>query len=207
MQEIGTAAAAGSLFFGGLTRLIGGGKRVKIPEVKGNSTEESFDEIRKRVLKNIDDSRLAREASGYKEWASSIDEGASKAESIPKRPSWRQSELDVQSDFPEYSPQKSFIDGDEVPYGTKGSSRPDFYKEGASIEVKNYKVTTPEGRSRLVNNISKQVNKRIKDLPSGTSQTIIIDVRGQNVSNDVLRSIRDKILEKSDVNVNIQFKR
>ncbi|VYT97218.1 hypothetical protein [Clostridium tertium] len=134
-------------------------------------------------------------------------EGVSTPESIPKRPSWRQSELDVQSDFPDYNPQKSFIDGDEVPYGTKGSSRPDFYKEGASIEVKNYKVTTSEGRSRLINNISNQVNKRITDLPSGTSQTIIIDVRGQNVSNDVLRSIRDKILEKSNVNVNIQFKR
>jgi tetratricopeptide (TPR) repeat protein len=139
--------------------------------------------------------------------AVTIDKGISNPESIPKRPSWRQSELDVQSDFPEYNPQKSFIDGDEVPYGTKGSSRPDFYKEGASIEVKNYKITTSEGRSRLINNISNQVNKRITDLPSGTAQTIIIDVRGQNVSNDVLRSIRDKILEKSNVNVNIQFKR
>ncbi|CEK35514.1 hypothetical protein UMC2_38321 [[Clostridium] sordellii] len=59
----------------------------------------------------------------------------------------------------------------------------------------------------MIRNISGQVNKRIKDLPAGTSQTIIIDVRGQNVSNDVLRSIRDKILEKSNVDVNIQFKR
>ncbi|MBE6049512.1 MAG: hypothetical protein E7214_02340 [Clostridium sp.] len=77
--------ATGSLFFGGLTRLIGGGKGIKIPEVKGNSTEESFDEIRKRVLKNIDDSRLAREASGYKKWASSIDEGSSKTEQVISR--------------------------------------------------------------------------------------------------------------------------
>lgn len=133
--------------------------------------------------------------------------GANKPESIPKRPSWRQSELDVESEFPDYNPQKSFIDGKEVPYGTKGSSRPDCYKKGASIEVKNYKITTTEGRSRLINNISKQVNKRITDLPDGTIQTVIVDVRGQDVSNDILKSIRDKILEKSNTNVNIQFKR
>lgn len=134
-------------------------------------------------------------------------QGAAEAENIPNRPSWRQSELDVQSDFPDYDPQKSFIDGGEVPYGTKGSSRPDFYTDGSSIEVKNYKITTSEGRSRLINNISNQVNKRITDLPDGTSQTIIIDARGQDVSNEILRNIRDSIIEKSNTNVTIQFKR
>ena len=34
------------------------------------------------MLKNIDDSRLAREASGYKNWTSSINDGGSKAESV-----------------------------------------------------------------------------------------------------------------------------
>lgn len=138
---------------------------------------------------------------------SNIAEDISKSKKVPKRPSWRKSELDVQLEFPEHAPQKSFIDGKEVPYGTKGSSRPDFYKKGSSIEVKNYKVTTPEGRSRLIRNVTNQINKRINDLPEKTGQTIIIDVRGQNVSNDVLRGIRDKILEKSEVDVNIQFKR
>jgi len=54
------------------------------------------------------------------------------------RPSWRQSEIDIGKEYPEYSAQKSFKNGKEVPYGTKGSSRPDFYREGFSIEVKNY---------------------------------------------------------------------
>lgn len=94
-----------------------------------------------------------------------------------------------------------------MPYGTSGSSRPDFYTNGHSIEVKNYDVTSSGGRSRLVNNVSNQVNKRINDLPSGTSQTVIIDVRGQNVSNDVLRGIRDSITEKTGGNVQIQFMR
>jgi len=48
--------------------------------------------------------------------------GAGGAESL-KRPSWRQSELDVQKSYPDYEPQKSFKNGQEVPYGTRGSTR------------------------------------------------------------------------------------
>ena len=54
-------------------------------------------------------------------------------EQIPRnieesRPTWRQSELDVGKDYEGYDAQKSFINGEEVPYGTKGSVRPEFYK-------------------------------------------------------------------------------
>jgi Pre-toxin TG len=122
------------------------------------------------------------------------------------RPSWRQSEIDIGKEYPEYSAQKSFKNGKEVPYGTKGSSRPDYYKEGFSIEVKNYKIITPEGRSRLVNNISTQFEKRLGDLPRGTKQTVIIDIRGQNVSEEILDDLYDKIMKKTNGKVNIRFK-
>ncbi|MED4906382.1 pre-toxin TG domain-containing protein [Parageobacillus thermoglucosidasius] len=122
------------------------------------------------------------------------------------RPSWRQSEIDIGKEYPEYSTQKSFKNGKEVPYGTKGSSRPDYYKKGFSIEVKNYKITTPEGRSRLVNNISTQFEKRLSDLPRGTKQTVIIDIRGQNVSEEILDDLYDKIMKKTNGKVNIRFK-
>lgn len=49
-----------------------------------------------------------------------------------------------------------FLDGKEVPYGTKGSVRPDYYKVGSSVDLKNYNVETALGRSNLANNISKQ---------------------------------------------------
>ncbi|MDF2068559.1 hypothetical protein [Bacillus sp. Cr_A10] len=88
------------------------------------------------------------------------------------RPSWKQSEIDVEKDFPEYNAQKSFKDGKEVPYGEKGSSRPDLYQTGHIIEVKNYKITTSSGRSRLVNNVSKQVEKRLSDLPNDTKHLL-----------------------------------
>ena len=126
---------------------------------------------------------------------------------IPKRPSWRQSETDAQKSYPDYEPQKSFKNGQEVPYGTKGSTRPELYNSGHSIEVKNYRVETSSGQNNLINNVSKQIQSRTPNLPEGTRQTVIIDLRGQNVSNEVLKSIRSKILEKSGIGVEIIFKR
>lgn len=115
-----------------------------------------------------------------------------------KRPTWRQSELDVgkQLDGQGYSAQKSFKNGVEVPYGTKGSVRPEYYKAGTSVEVKNYNVETPAGRASLERNVVNQATQRTKDLPVGTTQKLTIDVRGQNVSraqmNEVLTNIETK---------------
>ncbi|WP_240310309.1 DUF4280 domain-containing protein [Listeria goaensis] len=133
--------------------------------------------------------------------------GGSGAKNVPKRPSWRQSEIDAELDYKGYDSQKSFLNGEEVPYGTKGSSRPELYKQGHSIEVKNYNVQTSSGQNNLINNVSKQIKERLTNLPTGTNQTILIDVRGQNVTNDALKYIRSKILEKSGGNVEIIFKR
>lgn len=71
------------------------------------------------------------------------------------RPTWRQSEVDAAKDFPDYDAQKSFINGEEVPYGTKGSVRPDYYKNGYSVDIKNCNVESASGRSNLARNIEK----------------------------------------------------
>ena len=133
-------------------------------------------------------------------------------EQIPRnieesRPTWRQSELDVGKDYEGYDAQKSFINGEEVPYGTKGSVRPEFYKNGHSVEVKNYNVETSSGRNSLINNVSSQIKKRLTNLPEGTEQTVVIDVRGQEYNLEILRDIKNKIIEKSDYNAEILFKR
>ena len=133
-------------------------------------------------------------------------------EQIPRnieesRPTWRQSELDVGKDYEGYDAQKSFINGEEVPYGTKGSVRPEFYKNGHSVEVKNYNVETSSGRNSLINNVSSQIKKRLTNLPEGTEQTVVIDVRGQDYNLEILRDIKNKIIEKSGYNAEILFKR
>jgi hypothetical protein len=115
------------------------------------------------------------------------------------RPSWRASEQAVGSKLgPEYSAQKSFKNGNEVPYGTKGSTRPDFYARGNSIEVKNYSVTTAAGQSRLIDNVANQAIQRARELPKGTRQSVTIDVRGQSLSIADSASILQKIVQKSN---------
>lgn len=126
---------------------------------------------------------------------------------LPNRPTWRKSELDTQTRYLGYAPQKSFKDGIEVTCGTKGSSKPDFYKPGHSIEVKNYSLKTKRGQSNLVNNVSRQVNSRIKNLPIGTKQHIVVDIRGQIISGEIMKSVRRRILEKCKVKVTIYFRR
>ena len=83
-----------------------------------------------------------------------------------------------------------------MPYGTAGSSRPELYQTGSSIEVKNYNVQTSSGRNNLINNVCKQIEQRVSNLPKGTIQTILIDVRGQTVTEEILKSISSSILEK-----------
>ena len=98
------------------------------------------------------------------------------------------------------------MDGKEVPYGTKGSVRPDYYKEGSSVDIKNYNVETATGRSNLANNISKQYYQRITHLPQGTKQSVLIDVRGQNVSNVELEILYNSIMEKTNNGITVYFK-
>jgi len=122
----------------------------------------------------------------------------------PKRPSWRQSEIDAAKKHPNHSTQKSFKGGKEVPYGTKGSTRPDLHENGHSIEVKNYKIDNPQGKSRLKKELTRQYNDRVKELPPNTKQTAIIDTRGQNISLKELKNLKNDI-QKNAKNLKIIF--
>ncbi|NML35487.1 hypothetical protein [Paraburkholderia antibiotica] len=54
----------------------------------------------------------------------------------------------------------SYKDGEQVPYGTPGSVRPDFVAQDgtASFEVKNYNIAT--NSSGLINNVANQAVQR-----------------------------------------------
>ena len=134
-------------------------------------------------------------------------ESGSKGGSATSRPTWRQSELDAATDFPGYADQKSFINGKEVSYGTKGSVRPDYYKEGFSVDIKNYNIENASGRSNLARNIEKQYYQRIENLPNGTKQSVMIDIRGQSVSDEVLSELYDEIMRRTNNGVEILFKK
>jgi filamentous haemagglutinin family N-terminal domain len=114
------------------------------------------------------------------------------------RPGHRQSEIDVGKDLGEgWREQVTFKDGKEVPYGTKGSVRPDWCQGNiCSVEVKNYNIE--KNQSGLINNVSKQAVERQKNLPEGMRQDIVIDIRGQNVSATERVKIVKGIVDKSN---------
>ena len=128
------------------------------------------------------------------------------------RPTWKQSELDAKKNYPDYESQKSFMWSSEknevidVDYGTKGSVRPDYYKNGYSVDVKNYNIETSRGRNSLTYNIQKQYFQRLKNLPLGTKQSVLIDIRGQKYTNEMLFSLSDRIMEKTNDGIEIIFK-
>jgi len=88
----------------------------------------------------------------------------------------------------------------------KGSIRPDYYKPGHCVDIKNYNVTTSSGRSRLVENIRKQYWQRKEFFGPGTKQTFVIDVRGQSVTDDILIDLQNAIYNETETLVEIIFK-
>lgn len=127
-----------------------------------------------------------------------------------ERPTWQQSEEDATKYFKKhgkFEPQQSFKNGKPAKYGTKGSVRPDLYKEGTSIDVKNYNVESAKGRYNLVRNIKRQYYQRLEHLPPGTNQKVLIDVRGQNVSYADLKAVRKDIMNSTENGIKVMFKK
>ncbi|MFF7707574.1 hypothetical protein [Pseudomonas sp. NPDC007930] len=100
----------------------------------------------------------------------------------PVRPTPQKSEIDVGADLGTGArPQVSYKNGQEVPYGTSGSVRPDWcIGNVCSVEVKNYNIAN--NQSGLISNVSKQVLQRAENLPQGMQQQVVIDIRGQAVT-------------------------
>lgn len=93
--------------------------------------------------------------------------------------------------------QTSYLNGKIVPYGTRGSVRPDLTVCGEiSCEVKSYDLSA--SYSRLVRNISTQAIKRSNHLPEGMVQNIYIDITGQSVSREMRFDIQDEIVRRTN---------
>jgi hypothetical protein len=126
------------------------------------------------------------------------------------RPLPATSEVDVGAGLPAGSrPQISFKGGKEVSSGTPGSVRPDWCVGNVcSVEVKNYNIAS--NSNGLINNVSQQALERTANLPTGMTQTIVIDVRGQVLTAQQEFAIRQAIVQKSNGIINpsdISFKR
>jgi hypothetical protein len=65
-----------------------------------------------------------------------------------------------------------------------------------SIEVKNYNIET--NQNALINNVVKQAEERATNLPTGMTQKVKIDIRGQSVSETQQKAIKEAIAKKSN---------
>ncbi len=108
--------------------------------------------------------------------------------------------------------QKSYLAGQERTYGTLGSTRPDLVRtvrgKLEAIEVKNYdlKANMPQ----LVTTLKDQVAQRVRDLPPGTRQRIVLDVRGRGYTAKELREYSARLkaeLRSIDPKIIIDFMR
>ena len=125
-----------------------------------------------------------------------------KAEEIEnKRPTSRESEIEAKERYGGEE-QQSYKDGKEVPYGTPGSTRPDLVVEDpetgklTAIEVKNYDLSDENNVDKLCDELKRQVEDRKNNMPEGTEQIIVLDIRGQDLSQDKKDEVANKIKEK-----------
>lgn len=121
------------------------------------------------------------------------------------RRTWRQSEMVAEMLFPDYLPQHSFMDRIDSSPRKKGSVKPDLYGNGRSIEVKNYNLSSEKNTYEMVRVVENQYFQRDIHLPSGTKQIVLIDVLGQDVSEERCVDIIQKIHKRTDGNMLVWF--
>lgn len=106
-------------------------------------------------------------------------------------PTPKDSELIVLDRTKNSTGQVSFLDGQEVPMNTPGSTRPDVVVKNANgtvkaIEVKNYNLAQSSNRNTLLNELERQVTSRASNLPAGSTQEVVLDVRGRGFSDELI---------------------
>jgi hypothetical protein len=110
------------------------------------------------------------------------------------RPSWQMSENGA-TRLPNANAQQSFLNGNPVRGNPPGSTRPDQYVPGTSVDSKNYTLPTRAGR--LVSDIVKQAQTRQPHLPPGDIQKVTIDLRGQSVTPAQAQQLKMRIQNAS----------
>lgn len=123
-----------------------------------------------------------------------VSETVSLAKSARSNPTPRESELKVLERTKGAEEQISYLDGVEVSSATKGATRPDVVVKNAdgsikAIEVKNYNLASSNSRSELYRELERQVTSRANNLPAGSTQEIVLDVRGRGFSKDVIDNV------------------
>ncbi|MBE6838890.1 MAG: hypothetical protein E7507_05035 [Ruminococcus sp.] len=186
--KTGTTFALSSAAFGGVSAGV----------VRGIETGDMNEALEAAALSG---------SEGFK-WGAiggSVLGGGSKALSIYRStrtiPAPRDSELKVLSMTDDAVEQVSYFDGKKVSSSTQGATRPDVVIQNAdgtvkAIEVKNYNLESSTSRSHLLNELERQITNRVNHLPTGSTQEIVLDVRGRGFSTKLIDGVIASIKER-----------
>lgn len=180
------AAALGAAGFATITGTVSGA----IQYVKSKNLKESF---RKLI---VDGSK------GFK-WGAIIGTVYAGASTFlsdfmethnEKIPEFKESEVDAAKKFKSIKEQVVFCGGVESPKAFSGCSIVDFVtKKNEAVEVKNYDLKN--NMSSLLSTLKRQIGERVKNLPEGYTQKIVLDVRGRGYSKDFIKQCVTDIQE------------
>lgn len=74
------------------------------------------------------------------------------------------------------------------------------------VSIKKITVLQRQAAEDLIRNIVKQYYQRLENLPVPTKQSVLIDIRGQNIGDEVLDSLYREILGQANSDIDILFK-
>ena len=93
--------------------------------------------------------------------------------------------------------QVSYLNGQEVPSSVSGATKPDLVRDIngklEAIEVKNYNLNSEESRRYLLKELDRQITSRSINLPSGSTQRIVLDVQGRNYDKKLIKEVIEDI--------------
>ena len=111
-------------------------------------------------------------------------------------PQWRQAELRALNETGGYE-QLSYLNGEQVPFGTQGATRPDIVQvlgdHIEAIEVKYYNLESSASLNTLYSELEREITARMVNLPAGSTQKIILDVTGRGFSEATCNAAKNNI--------------
>ncbi len=133
---------------------------------------------------------------------------ASQANTASKRPTPIESEKQLTPTGAGIINQPKFKSGQMIKSNIRGHVKPESYNFSTltATEVKNFTFTPTGVNQSSINTLVKQITQRQTHLPAGSIQSIIVDIRGQNVPLIQQMYFRSKVLEQTRTpNVTITF--
>ncbi|MBP3871951.1 MAG: hypothetical protein J6E46_13365 [Faecalicoccus sp.] len=142
----------------------------------------------------------ATELSAFHRTANAVEGGTEVAKGTVKipedAPEWVKAQYRALNEIGGYE-QLSYLNGKQVPYGTKGATRPDIIQNLIdhinAVDVKYYDLENPSSLNTLYRELKREVSSRIKHLPAGSTQEIVLDVTGRGFSEATCEGVKKEI--------------